>query len=294
MSCFPLLLCLVTVTVGGDAGGGDAGPSGARVAVSHALGDLNGDGRDDVLLRHTDGRWHYYPMNGPAFLAGQRGAAFLTSNPDWQFAGIGDLNGDGRDDVLLRRVTDGRWYYYPMNGRRNLTDQRGGANIVSDPDWQLAGIGDMNGDGRDDVLLRHTDGRWLYYPMNGREYIAGRRATANLTRDINWQVAGIGDLNGDGRDDVLLRHTDGRWLYYPMNGPAFLADQRGAAALTSNPDWQFAGIGDLNGDGRDDVLLRRVTDGRWYYYPMNRAPAPDGPARRGPTSSATLTGSWRG
>ena len=254
---------------GGGAGGGGAGPSGAQFAMSHALGDLNGDGRDDVLLRHTDGRWHYYPMNGPEFLAGQRGAAALTSNPDWQFAAIGDLNGDGKDDVLLRRVTDGRWYYYPMNGRRHLADQRGGANIISDLNWQLAGIGDLNGDGRDDVLLRHTDGRWLYYPMNGREYIAGRRATANLTRDLNWQVAGIGDLNGDGRDDVLLRHTDGRWHYYPMNGPEFLAGQRGAAALTSNPDWQFAAIGDLNGDGKDDVLLRRVTDGRWYYYPMN-------------------------
>ena len=69
---------------------------------------------------------------------------------------------------LLRRVTDGRWYYYPMNGRRNLTDQRGGANIISDLNWRLAGIGDLNNDGRDDVLLRHTDGRWLYYPMNGR------------------------------------------------------------------------------------------------------------------------------
>ena len=31
------------------------------------------------------------------------------------------------------------------------------------------------------------------------------------TRDLDWQVAGIGDLNGDGKDDVLLRHTDGRW-----------------------------------------------------------------------------------
>ena len=254
---------------GGGAGGGGAGPSGAQFAVSHALGDLNGDGNDDVLLRHTDGRWHYSPMNGPAFLADQRGAAALTRNLDWQFAAIGDLNGDGRDDVLLRRVTDGRWYYYPMNGRQHLADQRGGANIISDLNWQLAGIGDLNGDGRDDVLLRHTDGRWLYYPMDGREYIAGQRATANLTRDLNWQVAGIGDLNGDGNDDVLLRHTDGRWHYYPMNGPAFLADQHGAAALTSNLDWQFAGIGDLNGDGRDDVLLRRVTDGRWYYYPMN-------------------------
>ena len=235
-----------------------------------AMGDLNGDGKDDVLLRHEDGRWYYYPMNGREFLADQRGAAFLTSNLDWQFAGIGDLNGDGNDDVLVRRVTDGRWYYYPMDGRRHLVDQRGGMSLISDLAWQFAGTGDLNGDGNDDVLLRHRDdGRWLYYPMDGRQHITGRRGLANIPRDMVWQLAGIGDLNGDGNDDVLLRHTNGTWQYFPMDGRDYLRDQRGAAFLTSNLEWQFTGIGDLNGDGKDDVLVRRVTTGRWYYYPMD-------------------------
>ena len=236
----------------------------------HYFGDLNGDGRDDVLLRHTDGRWHYYPMNGRAFLEDGQGEANLTRNPDWQFAGIGDLNGDGKDDVLVRRVTDGRWYYYPMDGRRHLIDQRGGTSIVSDPAWQFAGTGDLNGDGKDDVLLRHRDdGRWLYYPMDGRTHIPGGRGLANIPRDQNWQFAGIGDLNGDGRDDVLLRHTNGTWQYFPMDGRDYLRSERGAAFLTSNRAWGFAGIGDLNGDGKDDVLVRHVETGRWYYYPMD-------------------------
>ena len=231
------------------------------------IGDLNGDGRDDVLLRHTDGRWYYYPMSGRGNIAGQRGVASLTRDLDWRLAGIGDLNGDGRDDVLLRH-TDGRWYYYPMSGRRNIAGERGVASLTRDLDWRLAGIGDLNGDGRDDVLLRHTDGRWYYYPMSGRGNITGQRGTASLTRDLDWRLAGIGDLNGDGRDDVLLRHTDGRWYYYPMSGRRNIAGQRGVASLTRDLDWRLAGIGDLNGDGRDDVLLRH-TDGRWYYYPMS-------------------------
>ena len=263
-----------TPAAGGDTGGGSTGTgtgsSDAHATFSPVLGDLNGDGRDDVLLRHTDGTWHYYPMNGRDYLPDQRGAAFLTSNLDWQFAGIGDLNGDGKDDVLVRRVTDGRWYYYPMDGRRHLIDQRGGTSIISDLAWQFAGIGDLNGDGNDDVLLRHRDdGRWLYYPMDGRTHITGGRGLANIPRDLSWQLAGIGDLNGDGRDDVLLRHTNGTWQYFPMNGRDYLSSERGAAFLTSNPDWQFAGIGDLNGDGKDDVLVRHVETGRWYYYPMD-------------------------
>ena len=231
------------------------------------IGDLNGDGKDDVLVRHEDGRWFYYPMDGRYPITNERGLANLTRNLDWHVAGMGDLNGDGRDDVLLRH-TNGRWYYYPMNGRRHITDARGYADLTRDLDWQVAGIGDLNGDGKDDVLLRHTDGRWDYYPMDGRNPIAAQRGLAGLTRNLDWQVVGMGDLNGDGRDDVLLRHTDSRWYYYPMDGRRFLTEERGHAGLTRNLDWQVAGIGDLNGDGRDDVLLRH-TDRRWYYYPMD-------------------------
>ena len=237
----------------------------ASTFAQRLLGDFNGDGRDDVLLRHADGRWYYYPMNGRRAIASGKGTANLTKNLDYRVAGIGDFNGDGRDDVLLRHL-DGRWYYYPMNGRRFVADGRGTANLTRDLDYRVAGIGDFNGDGRDDVLLRHADGRWYYYPMNGRRFISGR-GSANLTRNLDYAMAGVGDLSGDGRDDVLLRHADGRWYYYPMNGRRSVSG-RGSANLTRNLDFRVAGVGDFNGDGRADVLLRRA-DGRWYYYPMN-------------------------
>ena len=231
------------------------------------FGDLNGDGKDDVLLRHARGSWFYYPMNGRSHIRAQRGTANLTTNLEWQLAGIGDFNGDGRDDVLLRHAR-GSWFYYPMNGRSHIRAQRGTANLTTNLEWQLAGIGDFNGDGRDDVLLRHARGSWFYYPMNGRSHIRAQRGTANLTTNLEWQLAGIGDFNGDGRDDVLLRHARGSWFYYPMNGRSHIRAQRGTANLTTNLEWQPAGIGDFNGDGRDDVLLRHAR-GSWFYYPMN-------------------------
>ena len=208
------------------------------------IGDLNGDGNDDVLLRHANGRWYYYPMNGRRYLSGQNGLAEVSRDLDRQLAGIGDLDGDGRDDILLRGRSDGRWYYYPMNGRRSLTG-RGLANLTRDTNWQFAGIGDLNGDGNDDVLLRRvTDGRWYYYPMNGRRHIVEQRGGAGIVSDPAWQLAGIGDLNGDGNDDVLLRHTDGRWLYYPMNGRETLAGGSASVNLTTDTDWATSGPAD--------------------------------------------------
>ena len=124
-------------------------------------------------------------MNGKTYIAGQQGFANLTVNTEWKFAGIGDMNGDTRDDVLLRQ-TNGSWFYYPMNGKTYIAGQQGFASLTTNTQWQFAGIGDLNGDTRDDVLLRHINGSWFYYPMNGKTYIAGPHGFSNLTSNTAW------------------------------------------------------------------------------------------------------------
>ena len=237
-------------------------PPDLAIAVA-GIGDFNGDGRDDVLMRRANGTWHYYPMNARRILAG-RGEVPLESDRAWSVAGIGDFNGDGKDDVLLRH-RDSRWHYYPLDGRRVLPGA-GPASLTPNASVTVAGIGDMNGDGRDDVLVRRANGTWYYYPMNGRRILAGR-GEARLESDLAWSVAGIGDFDGDGKDDVLLRHSDSRWRFYPMDGRR-VRSGAGAVGLTPNASVTVAGVGDMNGDGRDDVLVRRA-NGTWYYYPMN-------------------------
>ena len=65
--------------------------------------------------------------------------------------------------------------------------------------------------------------------MNGKTTIESERGTAALERSANWQLAGIGDMDGDGKDDILLRHTSGDWKGYLMDGRAVL-DSRAVAA----------------------------------------------------------------
>ena len=225
------------------------------------LGDLNGDGRDDVLLRHANGRWHYYRMDGRRQVRADSGSANLTRNLDWRLAGLGDLDGDGRDDVLLRHA-DGRWHYYRMDGRRQLKADSGRLNLPLAAAWELEGLGDLDGDGRDDVLLRHADGRWHYYRMDGRQIAEADSGIADLPRDLNWRLVALGDFDGNGHDGVLLRHADGRWRYAAMDGRLSTNDGTGPAGIDEDDNWHFAAVGDMNGDGRDDVLLRHA-DGRW-------------------------------
>ena len=232
----------------------------------HPIGDLNGDGKDDVLLRHVDGRWMYYPMNGRTPIESERGTVALERSANWQLAGIADMDGDGKDDILLRH-TDGRWKGYLMDGKTVL-DSGSIQGLPSDPAWNVAGLGDLDGNGKTDVVLRHPDGQWLHAPLDGLTVAPNIAVEPNLTKSTKWSVAGVADLNGDAKDDILLRHEDGRWHYYPMNGSLSGPGRGSVSGVTNSLDWHLAGLGDLNGDGRDDILLRHV-EGRWTYHPMN-------------------------
>jgi len=242
---------------------------------STVANDFNGDRKSDLLMRNTvSGKWYYYPMDGRDILADE-GEVSLMSEREWQVASTDDFNGDGKADLLLRHSRTQQWHYYPMDGKTPLPGD-GAVDLPADPDWRITGSGDFNGDGKADLLLRHTTTQqWYYYPMSGREILAGEGAVP-LMEDLQWRVAGIGDFNGDRRADVLLHHAKTQqWYYYPMNGKEVLAGE-GMASLMQYPGWRVAGIADFNGDGMADVLIRHALGRAWYYYPMNGRQVLDG------------------
>jgi len=116
----------------------------------------------------------------------------------------------------------------------------------------IAGTGDFNGDGFDDVLLRATNGSitaWLGQQGGG---FLSSGYTVNPGSGLT--VVGTGDFNGDGRDDVLMRTSIGQttaWLGQANGG--FVSSGR---TLSLGPGWSVGATGDFNGDGRDDLFMQ--------------------------------------
>ena len=217
------------------------------------VGDFDGDGRADILWRNSDGTVTNWLGSGNGGFT-PNGARFWQTIPtEWNIVVTGDFNGDGRDDILWRSDsgTLTNWL-----GTATGAFDANGANFWTTiaSAWKIVGVGDFNGDGRDDILWRNNDGtitNWLSN-QNGSAAPNGANLWAAVPND--WKVIGTGDFNGDGRTDILWRNNDGTvtdWLGTSAGG--FTANSA-AAYVSFGNQWQIAGIGDYNGDGRDDIL----------------------------------------
>jgi hypothetical protein len=83
--------------------------------------------------------------------------------------GLGDTNGDGRDDIILQRASDGMVAVWAMNGTTVLS----AANIAAanPAQWTIHNIGDYNGDGREAILWQRSDGLVYTWLMNGASIV---------------------------------------------------------------------------------------------------------------------------
>ena len=245
------------------------------------MGDFNGDGTSDFLWRNQNGTLVDWTMNGSEITSSQ-GVTFAGSPaaPDssWNVAGIGDFNGDGKYDVLWRN-SNGSLFDWTMNGSQVTAAQQvtlGGSAAMPDSSWSVAGIGDFNGDGKSDVLWRNTNGSLVDWTMNGSQIASVQPVTLGgsaATPDSSWSIAGIGDFNGDGKADVLWRNTNGSLIDWTMNGSQITTVQQvtfQGSPVSLDPSWQIAQIGDFNGNGASDILLRN-TNGAMEEWNMNGA-----------------------
>ncbi|MBY8880211.1 FG-GAP repeat domain-containing protein [Actinacidiphila acidipaludis] len=213
-----------------DGTGNASAPYQARVAVGNgwqgydaitALSNLTVHGVGDMVARDTSGVLWYYRGGGDArpFEARAKvGAGWSIYN---SLVGAGDLNGDGRAD-LLARDTSGVLWLYP--GTSSATAPFA-ARVKIGAGWNaynpLAGTGDLTGDGRADLLATDASGAlWLYQGTGSAAAPFARPTKVGTGWGVYDALVVPGDLTGDGRADILGRDVYGVLYLYRGTGNA--------------------------------------------------------------------------
>jgi hypothetical protein len=239
--------------------------------------DFDADGKSDILWRHaTGGDVWLWSMDGPARTAETH--VRTIADTTWEIRGLGDQNGDGTADVLWRNKISGQIYCWPM-AAGVPTDEIYLGTV--DPAFDIVGTGDFDGDGKSDILWRHLawGDVWIWL-MDGATPKPGGQAYIDRV-DPAYVVKGIGDLDANGRADIVWHHAAlGEVWVWPMNGTTRL-DQVWVGTV---PDtgYQIQGVADFTGDGKADLVWWHATLGEVWVWTMN------GAAREAETWVATI------
>ena len=248
---------------------------------SFFVSDVNNDNKDDFIVTYRD--WNgnrcalvYKGTASSPYLIDATNDALVTTMP-YRYNDIvmmGDMNGDNRADLVVHWAQNGKEQFTIFTGTTTGTFNAGttlSSTHAHDPANypEQNFIADVNGDGYDDIVSHWSNmiGQrcsTVYLGKAGTPYVSDAVGTALITGDIysESEPVMVGDVNGDNRYDLIVQWVssgDRQLRTYTANANGTYNAGINTSTSNSQNPIQYAGtflIADVNGDGRDDYIVK--------------------------------------
>jgi FG-GAP-like repeat/PASTA domain/FG-GAP repeat len=228
-----------------------------RFPNSVAIGDLNGDGRPDLVTANS-----VTPEDTVSVLL-NRGDGSFQAKLDYstgrvpESVAIGDLNGDGKPDLATANV---------QSDTVSVLRNRGDGGFQAKLDYATGispyavAIGDLNGDGKPDLATADFFPNTVSVLLNRGD--GSFQAKVDYATGPSPVSVAIGDLNGDGKPDLAIANLD-----VNLGNSVSVLLNRGDGSFQGKVDYatgtgpSSVAIGDLNGDGKPELATANQVGG---------------------------------
>jgi hypothetical protein len=244
---------------------------GSRSSV--AVADYDGDGDPDICLATGGGEIRMYENTGSSQTAlfSIDPALTISLATFYCSAGTGDLDGDGDSDLLIGDFTGGLRFYRNAStpGQFQFDQQPFQLDTISAGNSSSPAVGDIDHDGRADILVGNSAGRLIFYKNIGTNAQPVYSLVSEQWNDIdvgNDASPHMTDLDTDGHADLLIGNSDGRIAHYEYDlhqGKYLLVTT--AFGEIDVKIAAFPYCADLDTDGDPDVLIGSGKGGIYYF-----------------------------
>ena len=233
-------------------------------------GDFNGDGKADIVWRNMGtGAVRISLMNGGTVSAwlnvGQSPISLSV-----KLEAVGDFDGNGRADMLWRNQSTGNsvMSFHATDG--SVTSWPQVSRFINPANTTAMKVGDFDGDGKTDIVWRNlSTGNVVVSIMNGN--VPAWQSLTPTPISPTVALEAMGDFDGDGKDELLWRNTttgNSVMSYHNANGS--VASWPVLSNYINPTTTSAQGVGDFDGDGKDDILWRNLGTGNTVISLMDR------------------------
>jgi len=287
--------------------------------------DMDGD---EIVIRNSQGTlfllyfdpdgnlaWDSDDTSTVYWTSATVGTDYSTNAASWSIDAVGDVNGDGQDELIMRSSdtflaggktkADTRILFFTTNGTGRLQDTQPDPFAFS-VNWTIEGMGNFNthainssAESEQLLLSQGINGALylLYFTDNGTldwnasdtnsiYWTSWDTGSAYATNDPTlWSIQAIGDVNGDGQDEIVMQNSETfeqggktkaetKVLLYTQDGTGQLRGTQ-PDPFSFSTTWNIEGLGNfsttnINGaTSSDQLLLRKTADNTLYLLFFN-------------------------